>query len=233
MVGTAVLNEVLLERLLRQVECDAHRRGWDDPSQRLLFVVYDREDRGTDLVYREACPGVGPLTTIVGPYVARPLTYPEMLGERPVHAVFRMATNLTADDHPLTKKLLRTWRQPGYLGVGFLSEGWQQSGSEEDMEKFRAEHGRGASYADMPTSKEIRMALFVGGSGTEVIVLRVRGEKPMYYATGVDADGPLDGAGNQALRLIHAVITGGPRPLLTVEPHAWDPAAQIPVPGDL
>lgn len=70
----------LLMRLLRRVEADHHRHGWDQPAR--LMVVYDERDEYTSGVYRRILnsPNHGAVPTVrVAPYVAQTFLPPALL----------------------------------------------------------------------------------------------------------------------------------------------------------
>lgn len=196
-----------LDALALRLESDAHRRGWDgDPA---LFVVYEHADVVTEVAYANilAAP------TRVGPYAARYLVPPQRLGPQPQHAVFRLALNLRyATDAPEVAELLEGLRQPGFVGMAMLCEGWLFRGTDEEM----AARGN-RSLADTPGSVENRIVMLALPDGGLRIVQRIRGEKPELLVDWHEGVGAVP----ESLLVIAAVIADKPAPELTHYPVGW------------
>jgi hypothetical protein len=103
-----------LAALLRRIEGDAHRRGWDGAPA--LYVLYDSRDRETERSYRTVMRG-SPIRS--APYAALPAVPPGALDGNPSSALFRFALNLRSQ-HPYVEAILALLRQPGFVGMAFL-----------------------------------------------------------------------------------------------------------------
>lgn len=199
-------------RLLLRVEADAHRRGWDQPA--VLYVLYDARDSETDRVYRHLMGIRGPAIR-VQPYAAQSAVPGYALDGNPAHALFRFALNIKGSDHPIVEAVVGMMRQPGFVGMAFLYEGYARSyGTREERD---AEGD--VLFADMPGSVEMRGVLAADIGGIDYLVARSRGEKPVLSRAGdfEEAGGSII----ESLRVIVAKVADRPLPELVNKPTRW------------
>lgn len=197
-----------LATLLRRIEGDAHRRGWDgDPA---LYVLYDARDRETEASYRRIMRGV-PIRSL--PYAALPAVPSGALEGNPSSALFRFALNLRSE-HPFVKAILEVLRQPGFVGMAFLVEAWMRTFDSKDE---RESLGK-VRFADVPGSIEIRDVMAADISGRDFCVQRQRGGK----AEMIEPDGEMSGAVIESLRTIVAAVVGRPLPEVENVPSTWN-----------
>lgn len=205
----------LLGRLLLRVEADTHRGGWDQPAQ--LLALYDWYDTGTEQAYARimASRRGGPLR--VGRYAAQSVVPDSALDGNPVNALFRFAMNIRGNtEHPAVAYILMGLRQPGLLGLTFVSEGWMRTMASVEERKALGP----VRFADMPGSIEMRNVVAVDLAGGEYAVLRERGKAPK--ASWDDELEALGGAVIESLRAILAAIRGEEIPDWENTPSAWD-----------
>lgn len=197
-----------LGALLRRIEGDAHRRGWDgDPA---LYVLYDARDRETEAAYRNVMRGV-PIRC--APHAALPAVPSGALAGNPASALFRFALNLRSE-HPWVEAILHILRQPGFVGMAFLVEAWMRTFDTKDE---RESLGK-VRFADVPGSIEIRDVLAADISGRDFCVQRQRGGK----AEMIEPDGEMSGAVIESLRTIVAAVLGRPLPDIENTPSTWN-----------
>lgn len=202
-------------RLLLRIEADAHRYGWDEPAD--LYVLYDARDIESDREYRHVL-GVrrGPAVRC-WPYAAQSAVPRHALDGNPAHAVFRFS--LTArTDHPAAEYVFGTLRQPGFVGMAMLHEGWQLTVANEGEREALGD----VRFADTPGAVEARYVLATDSAGVDYMVQRVRGMKPRLERSGVGDFVSARGAIIESLRTITARVLGNPLPEIDNVPSRWD-----------
>jgi hypothetical protein len=198
----------LVDRLMMQIEADAHRRGWDGPPA--LLAVYDAS-RGRP---RQVVSGP---STRLRTYLAMPCVPIDALCPAPVHALYRLALNLRhAGDHPMLQTFIGMIGQPGFVGMAFQAEGWMRECSPEEREAIGDRR-----LADIPGTREQRFVIAALTDGTTRMVQRVRGGKPRAIAEPDAAE--WGGAVTESLRTIVAAIDGQQLPDVEgAMPIGWD-----------
>jgi hypothetical protein len=178
----------LLLRVLRRVEADAHRKGWDSTPM-TLFTVYEHGDEDTDYVYRKLC-GANPRTPVtvrVGGYTAQAIIPPQLLtgtpGVPPYEALRTYAMNLAycpddSDGYRPVNVIRSVLRLRGVIAVGCVYEAWQRLIASDQA--LAAELADAApDYSTMPDSVEMRVAAAVDLEGRLHQVKRTRGDRPV------------------------------------------------------
>jgi hypothetical protein len=226
---TGPVDVELLLRLLRRVEADGNRRGWDS-TPLTLFAVYEHADEHTHAIYRKFCgsdPRV-PASARVGGYTAQPLFPPQILYATgiPVYEALRnYAVNIAycpKGDTPeyrgvnMCRHLLRL---PGVVAVGVTYEAWQREAmSREDLERELVVDA--PDFSTMPGSVEMRNAMAVDLEGRTHEVKRTRGDRPVTVGgyrmlvpghgeqVGERADTNTRGDLSNSLRILVDMITG-------------------------
>lgn len=211
----------LFGRLISRLEADANKHGWDEPHH--LVIIYDHRDPVTGPAYRGSM-GSHPATKL-GPYIAQMM--PPLPAGNGAHVVFRFALNLLAAGvSPAADELRSVLTQPGFLGMAVLHEAWMATGTgQEQMEALRSAN-RTVALADMPGSKEVRMAVGVDREDRIYVCTRIRGEKPTLVCQ--DDPNSTDGGANNyqgavpwSLRAIVASLCGRDAPDCDYAPYGW------------
>lgn len=204
-----------IAQLLRAVERDAHRRGWDAPPG--LYALLDTADPAAEQWCRHiAC---GP-TTRVDDYTAVPCVPADVLAPNPVHVLFRLALNLRhTPHHPRVVQLSQRLAAPGLLGLAVVAEAWRRPELPAEQQPVWA----GRRAADIPGAVEMRFAIAATVTAATVHVFRDRGQQPTAMADGSGGRAGVDGVLVDALRTIVAAVTGQPLPAETgTVPAGWD-----------
>lgn len=191
-----------LIQLVRAVERDAHRRGWDSPPQ--LSALIDTSDpAAADWGRHIAC---GPPTRVEH-YTAVPFVPADMLAPDPARVLYQLAMRLRhAAHHPDTAALRQRLNGPGLLGLAVLAEGWQHPDPANRVTHRRA----GRRAADLPGACEWRITVAAAVNAATVHVARVRGQQPvttLVTDNGASGDGSFGGLMVAALRTIVAAVT--------------------------
>jgi hypothetical protein len=204
----ATLDGQMIDRLMMQVEADAHRRGWDGPPA--LLGIYDTSGGRPRPVVRGQ-------STRLRTYLAMPIVPTDALCPAPVHALYRLALNLRhVGDHPMLHTFVGMIGQPGFIGMAFQAEGYTRECSPEEREALGDRR-----LADIPGSREERFVIASLVDGTTRMVKRLRGAKPSAVAESDIAE--WGGAGAESLRTIVAAAAGQPLPDVEgTMPVGWD-----------
>ncbi len=221
-----------LGRLLRQVEADNHRRGWDLPP--VAYVLYDARaaEGATDRWFRHAMaasPRLRPATR-VGPYVAQPMLDQSFFRQadlEPYEALRRFALSLayaSADD-ATAGPLRAALRQPGVLGFAVAIEAW---GTRDQAAAQAAIHG-GPHLGDVAGSVETRLVYAADLTLRVYKVKRQRGEQP---SLDDNAGVYMRGDFTTSLRILVAAVTDTVPPIDEFEIHYPTLAQLSPLPGD-
>ena len=228
--------------LLRRVEADRHRDGWDQPAR--IYIVYGWEHPETDTVFRRLFSGRCGRPVRWRPYIAHPIAIPEAMA-MPAVAVFLMANNLRHHVAGTTRPGRENaaaapaalLKQPGIVGIAMCMEVWCKKGaspgrglpySEERDAALRDLYQGQKSLADVPGAVENRVMTGVDITGQDCTWYRERGGKPTRDPLGLGdllAGEPApraDGAVIESLRMIADFIAG--RPMVEPEfyPSRWD-----------
>jgi hypothetical protein len=225
----------LLMRVLKRIEADGQRRGWDrNPAT--PFIVYDHTNASTQRILHSVVGGTPRIwpSARVGTYTGQYLIPAGMLDAPddagPWESLRRFAMNLayTARDdgtgcYRQVNVMRSVLRLPGIAGVGLMSEAWMR---ELTAEQAEAECGRFVRYADQPDSVEVRNIYFADLHDRIHLVRRSRGDKPFTVETGdgglrtmirpnaeqagqtAEPDAPVTGDITTSLRIICDTITG-------------------------
>lgn len=209
-MSTTAVDVPLLCRLLRRIEMDAHRAGWDQPPA--LFVLYDAraDDGGTDRAYRRLMgqnPRLRPATR-VPPYVAQAfLDGPHFAaGDKPLwEQVRRFALNLAYGDgdYEQIAVMRGALSAPGVLGFAYLGEGYALAvkGRAAAADMF----GGTRDLAEEAGAVETRMLYAADVTNRLYVLTRSRGRKPeLDDNAGADMRGDF----TTSLRLLVAAATG-------------------------
>jgi hypothetical protein len=176
-----------LMRVLRRVEADGHRRGWDR-TPLSLFAVYERADEETHHRMHKVC-GNNPgnlAAARVGPYVAQFLFPAQVFtggdgGILPYEGLAAFAFNIAycpqgVPQYPGVNMVRHLLRSPGVVAVGVTYEAWQRALTPEQM---RDEAVTPPDYSTMPGAVETRIVMAVDLSCRVHTVSRTRGDRPV------------------------------------------------------
>lgn len=229
--------------LMRRVEADRHRDGWDQPAR--IYVVYDWDHPETDAMFRRFFSSRCGRPVRWRPYIAHPIAIPEAMS-KPSVALYLLANNLRnhaagtmlPGRETLAAATAAMLRQPGVVGVAMCVEAWARKAAlpeghgpdEADAREAALAHlyqGR-KSLADVPGSVENRIMVGVDITGQECTWYRVRGGKPTRDALEL-GDLPegephprANGAVIESLRMIADFIAGRPMAEPEFLPTRWD-----------
>lgn len=186
-------NDIVIQ-MLRRLETDAHRRGWDSPAT--LWLLYNRRDPESDRAYRLAMPA-RPLVYAGGPSNNSFLMGAYHIGDllEPAIEVYRMALAAADGTDPMPK-LVQAWRTPAFIGMAAVFEAWLIRGD------------------DRMSTRQVFATL---ADGREFHGIRQHTKRPAFITTTT-----LTGTVIEALRVITAAVSDLPLPPLTVEPVGWN-----------
>lgn len=218
--------------LLKRIESDLHRDGWDRPAQ--VFLIYGWDETGTNAFFRAHFSRRCGRPVRSRPYAAHPIAPPEAMRE-PASMLYVFANNLRhyvagslsprfADGMVAVADVLR---QPGIVGVAFCCETWaHRTVGPDAQQKMEQLTSAGAtSLADIPGSVEQRLITGVDITGGVHFVVRERGSKPrteMIEGHEINDSTVLGGAVIESLRLIMAFVDGRPMTEPEYLPRRWD-----------
>lgn len=210
MTTTRTVDTHAMTQLILDVEARANSRGWDKPPA--FYVLYDPTDAATEDAYRFLAAQLGaPIRS--GGYAAQEAIPPAIFSGSPSHGLFRMAFNLAYSDHPPALVVAKVMAQPGFVGAAFMCEGWQRSyQSRQAYDQERSTETR--RLADIPGSIEQRSVFVHLVDGTDLMVVRRRGQAPISATR-------LEGSVIESLRTIVAVVAGLPLPPVPTLPSGW------------
>lgn len=183
------LHQAAVSAAVSVLEEAASHAGWDEPP--VLFVLHaarlddDHPDpRRSTAARADAEYGAVGIT---------PMAVPETLWAR-AHPrdVLRGIADAFLDFSSPLAGLADDLAVPSFVGVAFLSEGWENS--------LPADQRDGRQLADIPGSVEVRTVACVDTSGRYTLAHRVRGQRPTTREYGTGGGAGVAGAIPAALR---------------------------------
>jgi len=224
MISGDSADEAALTALLTQLEYAANRRGWDERPAG--FVLYNHSDTATTAAYTQRYAARIGSPVRRGPYTAQPILSEQVLDGNLAVNLYRLAQNLhNASANPLlglmVGELLTDLRQPGFLGIAVVCEGWALGGPEATAKAEEADRLR-LSYADLPSGAvECRQVIAVDKDERAYAVLRIRGHEVRVDARVL---GDMGSVGEAMHTVVNAVVER-PLPKLTWMPRGLLTAA--------
>lgn len=210
------------ETILKRVEIDMHRRGWDQPANMGAIIdieapgarAYFADQRGRKLSYST------PIVR-VGRYLSLPLMPDEVLQPNMAVALHRLAINVTyANDDPRTQQFLDMIRHPGLVAIVACYEGWMTD-DPETRERIGRTRER---LADIPGSRESRHVDCIDIDLNKRTAMRIRGEAPrLWHATDKVE---FTGSAPQDLHAFMCAVLGTPVSELPLRPSLWSAAEE-------